>query len=40
VMKFDSLEIAPRKTDTAVDRVALLWLPYVDDGAGNMHRAF
>jgi len=40
VMKFDSLEITPRKTDTAVDRVALLWLPYVDDGAGNIHRAF
>jgi hypothetical protein len=40
VMKFDSLEISPRKTDTAVDRIALLWLPYVDDGAGNMHRAF
>ena len=40
VMKFDSLEISPRKTDTAVDRIALLGLPYVDDGAGNMHRAF
>lgn len=40
VMKFDSLEISPRKTDTAVDRIALLWLPFVDDGAGNMHRAF
>ncbi len=40
VMKFDSLEITPRKTDTAVERIALLWLPYVDDGAGNMHRAF
>ncbi len=40
VMKFDSLEITPRKADTAVDRVALLWLPYVDDGAGNIHRAF
>ena len=40
VMKFDSLEMSPRKTDTAVDRIALLWLPYVDDGAGNMHRAF
>jgi hypothetical protein len=40
VMKFDSLEITPRKTDTAIDRVALLWLPYMDDGAGNIHRAF
>ena len=40
VMKFDHLEISPRKTDTAIDRVALLWLPYVDDGAGNIHRAF
>lgn len=40
VMKFQSLEITPRKTDTVVDRVALLWLPYVDDGAGSIHRAF
>jgi hypothetical protein len=40
VMKFDKLEITPRKTDTAIDQVALLWLPYVDDGAGNIHRAF
>ena len=40
VMKFDSLEITPRKTDTAIDRVALLWLPYMDDGTGTIHRAF
>ena len=40
VMKFDSLEVTPRKTDTAVDRVALLWLPFVEDAAGNIHRAF
>ena len=40
LMKFDNMEISPRKTDTAVDRVALLWLPYADDGAGNIERAF
>ena len=40
LMKFESMEISPRKTDTAVDRVALLWLPYSDDGAGNISRAF
>ena len=40
LMKFDSMEIAPRKTDTAIDRIALLWLPYTDDGIGNIQRAF
>ena len=40
LMKFDNMEISPRKTDTAVDRVALLWLPYADEGAGNIERAF
>ncbi len=40
LMKFDSLEMTPRKTDTAIDRVALLWLPYARDAAGNLQRAF
>ncbi len=40
LMKFDSMEISPRKTDTAVDRIALLWLPYSEDGAGSIQRAF
>ena len=40
LMKFDSMEISPRKTDTAIDRIALLWLPYTDDGIGNIQRAF
>lgn len=40
LMKFDSLEISPRKTDTAVDRIALLWLPYSDNGLGDIQRAF
>jgi hypothetical protein len=40
LMKFDSLEISPRKTDTAVDRIALLWLPYSDNGKGDIQRAF
>ncbi len=40
LMKFGSMELSPRKTDTAVDRIALLWLPYADDGAGNIQRAF
>ena len=40
LMKFGSMELSPRKTDTAVDRIALLWLPYADDGAGNIARAF
>jgi len=40
LMKFGSMEVSPRKTDTAVDRIALLWLPYADDGVGNIQRAF
>ena len=40
LMKFDSMEISPRKTDTAVDRIALLWLPYDDSGQGEIQRAF
>lgn len=40
VMKFGSMELSPRKTDTSVDRIALLWLPYVDDGVGSIARAF
>lgn len=40
LMKFGSMELSPRKTDTAVDRIALLWLPYADDGVGNIQRAF
>lgn len=40
VMKFSRLEITPRKTDTVIDLVALLWLPYVDNGDGTIHRAF
>jgi len=40
LMKFDSREISPRKTDTAVDRIALLWLPYDDSGQGEIQRAF
>ena len=40
LMKFGSMELSPRKSDTAVDRIALLWLPYADDGVGNMQRAF
>ena len=40
LMKFSALEISPRKTDTAVDRIALLWLPYSDDGGGDIKRAF
>ena len=40
LMKFDSMEISPRKTDTAVDRIALLWLPYDDSGEGEIRRAF
>ena len=40
LMKFASMEVSPRKTDSAVDRIALLWLPYTDDGAGNIGRAF
>ena len=40
LMKFDSMEISLRKTDTAVDRIALLWLPYADNGQGEIQRAF
>ena len=40
LMKFGSMELSPRKTDTAIDRIALLWLPYADDGVGNIQRAF
>jgi hypothetical protein len=40
LMKFDSMEISPRKTDTAIDRIALLWLPFSEDGAGGIQRAF
>ena len=40
LMKFDSREISPRKTDTAIDRIALLWLPYDDSGQGEIQRAF
>lgn len=40
LMKFGSMELSPRKTDTAIDRIALLWLPYADDGVGNIARAF
>jgi hypothetical protein len=40
LMKFSSLEISPRKSDTAVDRIALLWLPYSDEGEGDIKRAF
>jgi vacuolar-type H+-ATPase subunit I/STV1 len=40
LMKFDSMEISPRKTDTAIDRIALLWLPYDDSGQGEIQREF
>jgi hypothetical protein len=40
LMKFGSMELSPRKTDTAIDRITLLWLPYADDGVGNIQRAF
>ena len=40
LMKFDRIEISPRKTDTAIDRIVLLWLPYDDHGQGEIQRAF
>lgn len=40
LMKFESIEISPRKADTAVDRIALLWLPYSEDDTGSIQRAF
>ncbi|MBE7464859.1 MAG: ATP-binding protein [Planctomycetes bacterium] len=35
-----SIEVKPRKADIAVERVALLWLPYFIDGQGLAKRAW
>ena len=40
LMKFGTLELAPRKADSAIDRIALLWLPYAEDAGGLITRAF
>ena len=40
LMKLEPLDLAPKKTDTVVDQVAILWLPYIEDAAGNVQRAF
>lgn len=40
LMKLETLDLAPKKTDTVVDQVAILWLPYLEDAAGNVQRAF
>ena len=40
LMQLETLDLAPKKTDTVVDQVAILWLPYLEDAAGNVQRAF
>jgi hypothetical protein len=40
VMPLTTLEITPRKADTIVDQVALLWLPWIETDSGNLERAF
>ena len=40
VMPLTTLEITPRKADTIVDQVALLWLPWIETDSGTMERAF
>jgi hypothetical protein len=40
VMPLTALEITPRKADTIVDQVALLWLPWIETDSGTMERAF
>lgn len=39
-MRFNSVEITPRKADTVIERIALLWLPYMEGSNGTLHRAF
>lgn len=40
LMEFEDLELTPRKSDIAVERVVLVWLPYVESATGQPERAF
>ena len=39
-MEFEQLEIRPRKTDLAVEKIALVWLPWRVDSSGIAEPAF
>jgi hypothetical protein len=40
LMKFTAVQLSPRKADTSIEQVTLLWLPYADTGEGRLVRAF
>jgi hypothetical protein len=39
-LKLEKFELAPRKSDIAVDEVMLVWLPWWVDRSGNARPAY
>jgi hypothetical protein len=39
-MEIESLDIRPRKSDIAIDRVSLVWAPYRVDSSGIAEAAY